>query len=196
VKVARDLIGARLVRTLAEGERLTARIVETEAYVGDDPACHAFTTAKKPNPNRRGAALYGAPGTAYVYFNYGCHWMLNVVTEPLGTAGAVLIRAVEPLEGIERMSELRPGVNEVELTNGPGKLTRALAIDSRLHGTMLTEGELHFAAAPPGEVTEVGVTTRIGITKGVDRPWRFVAVGNRFVSKGRPAGGGAAGGRC
>src|SRR4051812_2906722 len=99
--VARELIGTLLVHEVPAGARCVGRVVETEAYKQDDPACHAFTTAKKPNPLRRGAFLFGKPGLAYVYFNYGVHWMLNAVCEEEGIAAAVLVRAVEPLEGIE-----------------------------------------------------------------------------------------------
>jgi len=137
----------------------------------------------------RGEDLFAPPGTAYVYLIYGLHWLLNVVTEPEGTAGAVLIRALEPVEGIKRMRLHRPDSirRERDLTNGPGKLTQALGIDDeRFHGTDLTGPPLYFAeddATPP----EIATSSRIGLTRGVDRPWRFFVPDHPFVSPGIPS---------
>lgn len=188
VLVAKELIGTLLVHA-PEGEaRCVGRIVETEAYKQDDPASHAFTKAKKPNPLRRGAFLFGKPGLAYVYFNYGVHWMLNVVCEEEGTAGAVLIRAAEPLEGVDKMKRRRGIDSVVDLANGPGKLTRAFGIDGTHQGVWLTKGPLHFLPRRKGDSPTIQATTRVGITKGVELPWRFIEAGSRFVSKGKPSG--------
>jgi DNA-3-methyladenine glycosylase len=186
--VARELIGTLLVHEPEDGVRRVGRVVETEAYKQDDPACHAFTTAKVPNPLRRSAFLFGKPGLAYVYFNYGVHWMLNAVCEEEGTAGAVLIRAVEPLEGIDEMKRRRGVESIVELANGPGKLTQAFGIDGNHHGLWLTKGSLHFLPRKKKDVPKVISTTRIGITKGVEHPWRFIEAGSKFVSRGKPSG--------
>ena len=174
-EVARQLVGAWLLFAPPNGPRRWAWVLETEAYRGDDPACHAFTTAKKPDPHRRGAALFGPPGTAYVYLNYGVHWLLNVVAEPEGQVGAALIRALEPIAGFEPHSQC----------NGPGKLTRALGIAGELHGALLTAPPLWFAL-PERPPFEVAVSARIGISKGTERPWRYFAAGHPGVSRGRP----------
>ncbi len=191
IEVARDLLGALLVKE-EQGMRLTGRIVETEAYTADDPACHAWgiseTLPEAVRRTRRGYRLFGSPGTAYVYLNYGMYWLLNVVTEPEGRCGAVLIRAVEPLEGIETMRANRPHVmKDVELTNGPGKLTLAFGIDGSLHDCPLTGPPVYFAEGS-GESFEIASTSRIGIRRGVDLPWRFFVAGNAFISPGRPSG--------
>ena len=190
--VARDLIGVLLVHE-RDGERLVGRIVETEAYTGDDPAMHGWKATFGEDgfvrPEGRAADLFVAPGTAYVYRIYYTNWLLNVVTEPEGTAGAVLIRALEPLEGIERMRAHRPASirRDRDLTNGPGKLTQALGIDdARFHGTDLTGSPLYFAeddATPP----EIATSSRIGITRGVERAWRFFVPDHPFVSPGVPS---------
>jgi DNA-3-methyladenine glycosylase len=186
--VAQDLIGTLLVHDLPSGARCVGRVVETEAYKQDDPACHAHTTAKKPNPLRRGAFLFGRPGLAYVYFNYGVHWMLNAVTEIEGVAGAVLVRAVEPLEGVDEMTRRRGIESTTDLANGPGKLTQAFGIDRDAHGRWLTKKPLYFLPRPAGEASMIKSTTRVGITKGAELPWRFLDAGSRFVSRGKPSG--------
>ncbi|MEM9554349.1 MAG: DNA-3-methyladenine glycosylase [Acidobacteriota bacterium] len=196
VTVARELLGHLVVRRHEDDGLLVGRIVETEAYTEDDPACHAWSFRTSDGTIRpgRGAALFGVPGTAYVYRSYGIHWMLNVVTEEDGVAGAVLVRALEPVTGAEAMRPRRPKARRSrDLTNGPGKLAEALAIDQRHHGLDLTSQEAaaaltlaHGATLPP---ERVGTTTRIGITRAVERPWRFVERDNRFVSRGRPSGG-------
>ena len=188
ILVAQDLVGTLLVHEPEDGVRCVGRVVETEAYKQDDPACHAHTTAKTPNPLRRGAFLFCKPGLAYVYFNYGVHWMLNAVCEEEGSAGAVLIRAVEPLEGIDEMKRRRGVESVVELTNGPGKLTQAFGIDGSHHGLWLTKGPLHFLPRKRKDNPTIISTTRIGITKGVEHPWRYIDVGNKFVSRGKPSG--------
>ena len=188
IHVAKELIGTFLVHELPNGVRCVGRVVETEAYKQDDPACHAYTTAKTPNPLRRGAFLFGKPGLAYVYFNYGVHWMLNVVCEVEGTAGAVLFRAIQPLEGIEEMKRRRGVESIIELANGPGKLTQAFGIDGGCHGVWLTKGSLHLLPRMEGDSPTIAATTRIGITKGVEHPWRFIEAGSSYISRGKPSG--------
>lgn len=195
--VAPALLGAWLVHETDEG-RLVGRIVETEAYTDDDPAMHGwkaiFGDDGRVQPVGRAAALFGPPGTAYVYKIYAKYWLLNVVCEPEGTAGAVLIRAVEPVEGVGAMRERRPAARrEVDVTNGPGKLTEAFdlaeapaTLRSRFHGTDLTSPPLYVV---PGDspVGHVQTTSRIGISRGIDLPYRFVVAGHPYVSPGVPS---------
>ncbi|MEF8817197.1 MAG: DNA-3-methyladenine glycosylase [Salinibacter sp.] len=193
VSVARDLIGGRLVRELPTGSRLVGRIVETEAYTENDPACHASHLARDSETGEvvgqgRGRDLFAAPGTAYVYLIYGVHWLLNVVTEPEGTAGAVLIRAVEPEEGVDDMRAERGVERRVNLTNGPGKLAEAFGIDSDAHKTRLTGPPLYFANGASVDDERVAQSSRIGISKAVDRAWRWYVAENQFVSPTRPSG--------
>lgn len=189
--MARDLIGRYLVREHEEG-LLVGKIVETEAYTQDDPAFHGWRLVDRATgtirPKGRGYDLFAAPGTAYVYFNYGMYWLLNVVTEPEGVGGAVLIRGVEPIEGIDVMRARRPNVRRLsDLTNGPGKLAMAFDIDGSFHGTNLTLPPLYFTEGSPRERLPVATSPRIGITRGVDLHWRFYVEGNPFVSPGKPA---------
>jgi DNA-3-methyladenine glycosylase len=193
VTVARDLLGKILVSR--SGDTLTGgRIVETEAYLGPgDPGSHAF---RGMTPRTR--VMFGPPGRAYVYFTYGNHHMLNLITEEDGVAGGVLIRAVEPLFGVEEMERRRNGRPLPELTNGPGKVAAALGVDLSDYGSELGEGRLAvYDAAPPRE--PVAVSGRVGLSAGWDAPLRFYLKGNPFVSKGRtgppsrPAGRGSKG---
>jgi len=183
--VARDLIGKLLVHE-EDGRRLVGRIVETEAYREDDPACHAWYEIKrrrsKSGAGWRGEVLLGEPGIAYVYLNYGMYWLLNVVTEPPGVGAAVLIRAVQPLEGIEIMRARRPVKTDRDLTNGPGKFTLAFGIDDRHHRRPLTEPPLFLAADCPEPDLPIAVSRRIGIVRGAELPWRFYVPGNPWVS--------------
>ena len=179
VTVARRLLGKHLVR-LKGDVKLLGRIVEVEAYRGrDDPASHAYrgrTPRNKP--------MFGDPGHAYVYFTYGNHYCLNVTTQKRGIAGAVLIRAIEPLSGLNLMKCFRPGVSELHLTNGPGKLTRALAIDKSLNETDLTRtGHIFIGQSRKAPPVHIGRSARIGITLGKERLWRFYIKGNRYVSR-------------
>jgi DNA-3-methyladenine glycosylase len=190
--VARDLVGASLVRTVSGGtDRLVGRIVETEAYTQDDPAFHGWNLydaeTDTVRDEGRGADLFSAPGLGYVYLCYGVHWLLNVVTEPEGTGGAVLIRAVEPVEGIEQMRTRRRDRRDRDLTNGPGKLTEAFDVDDAFHQVALTEPPLYFVHRDLPEHERIVTSSRIGISKGVERPWRFFVDGNRFVSPGTPS---------
>ena len=179
VKVARQLLGNVLVREL-NASRVQGIIVETEAYRGcDDPASHAYG-----GPTRRNEVMFGEAGHAYVYFTYGMHYCLNVTTEPIDQPGAVLIRAVQPVEGIEKMRQRR-GIREIrDLANGPAKLTQAFAVTKCLNGHDLTLGKkLFILEAEDSESFEVVSTTRIGIKTGLEKPWRFFIKGNPFVSK-------------
>ena len=156
-------------------------IVETEAYHDSEPACHAFVGLTP-----RTATLFGPPGRAYVYRSYGIHALLNAVCEPEGIGAAVLIRALEPVDGIELMRERR-GLEAVgELCSGPGKLTQALGIGLELNGSDLLAGPIALEPAPHGAAPAIAVGPRIGITKAVDLPWRFSVAGSRFVSRPRP----------
>jgi DNA-3-methyladenine glycosylase len=174
--VARDLVGCVVTHGDTAGV-----IVETEAYHHSEAACHAYVGV---TPRTR--VLFGPPGRAYVYFSYGMHWMLNAVCEPAGVGAAVLIRALEPMNGIDHMRERR-GVEAMrQLCSGPGKLTQALGIGSELNDTDLLGGPIAFSDRPRAwRDVAVDVDLRVGITKAADLPWRFVASGNRFVS--RPA---------
>lgn len=168
---------------------MIARIVETEAYRGDEPACHAFVNLARVQrglePRGRSALLFREPGLAYVYLNYGVHWLFNVVTEREGVAAAVLVRAAEPLSGVEHMRRLRPGIeDESDLANGPGKLTRALDIGPRFNGRSLCASRELYLAAPQLRVPAraIATTPRIGINKAKELPWRFFLRGNPCVS--------------
>ena len=181
VDVARDLLGQMLVSVTPEG-RTTGRIVETEAYLGaDDPASHAARLR-----TGRVEAMWGEPGIAYVYRSYGIHAMLNVVTEPLGETGAVLIRALEPVFGVDLMRARRGIEDELLLCSGPGKLCQALAISLDLHGTDLVSSDRLWIS--PGETPrDVSTSGRIGISRGQAHPWRFWVTSNPHVSAHRRA---------
>ena len=198
------LLGCTLTRTITlngEKHKLVARIVETEAYDQDDPASHAFG-----GPSDRNAAMFGPAGHLYVYVSYGMHHCCNVVCGPEGFGSGCLVRAVEPLEGVEVMRELREagrvgkahagraGKEQAErarkhplklrdLTNGPGKVCAALGIDKGLYGHGLTVEPLVLEFAPllPGET--IGRSPRVGISKNIDAPKRFFIEGNEFVSR-------------
>jgi DNA-3-methyladenine glycosylase len=177
VEVAPDMLGTSLVRVIGR-QVLIGRIVEVEAYRGaDDPASHAFRGI-----TRRTAPMFGDPGHAYVYFTYGNHYCLNVTTHPTGVPGAVLIRAIEPLQGIRLMTKFRPGVSGVNLTNGPGKLTKALQINMSFNELDLTKHGSLFVTASTTPVT-VTCSTRVGINHAQMRLWRFHVEGNPYVSK-------------
>jgi len=182
--VAQDLLGTLLVREY-HGRLLVGRIVETEAYAGlEDTASHASV-----GKTERNAVMFGQPGYAYVYLIYGMHHCLNVVTESVGFPAAVLIRALEPIRGIETMRQLRNGRPDRELTNGPGKLCQALAIDRRLNGHDLCAGHLLWIAkgtpVPQGKIV---AGPRVGIrgdARALSAPWRFAIRDNPFVSRPR-----------
>jgi DNA-3-methyladenine glycosylase len=176
-EVARDLVGA----TLRHGQT-TGRIVEVESYHQEEPASHAFI-----GPRPRTEVLFGPPGFAYVYRSYGIHALLNAVAEEDGVGAAVLIRAIEPLEGIELMRERRGVARDEELTNGPGKLTQALDIGLDLNGADLERGPVRIQAPDPAaRAPKIVVGERIGITKAADLPWRFCDATSRYVSRPWP----------
>lgn len=169
VSVARALLGQRLVRVLPDGTRLAGRITETEAYVGEsDLACHA-----RAGRTARTAVMYGRPGLAYVYFIYGAHWCLNVVTERADFPAAVLIRALQPLEGLNRIRANRSGRPDAQLADGPGKLTQALGITAAHNGVDLCarEADLVFERAPAPPEAEITAGPRVGLAN-VPEPWR------------------------
>lgn len=183
VAVARQLLGQIVVHQPARGELRAGRIVETEAYVRQylgerDRAAHS-DRGRTP----RTQVIFGPPGHAYVYFIYGMHECLNIVAEADGVPGCVLIRALEPVAGIDAMRRRRPAVsNPLQLCSGPGNLTRAMAISRRHYGADLTAGRLTIREGPPS--TEVvAATTRVGIRYGVDWPLRFYLAGNPAVSR-------------
>ncbi|HTT32764.1 MAG TPA: DNA-3-methyladenine glycosylase [Methylomirabilota bacterium] len=176
IELARFLIGKIVVHELPKG-RLSGRIVETEAYPPGDPAGHHF---RGPTPRIR--SMYRAQGHAYVFFNYGAHFMLNVVSEPEGTASAILIRAIEPLEGIELMKRHRKTDKLLDLTRGPGRLAAALQIDRRHDGLDLCADKTLWLGDSNYPVGEIGTSVRIGITRAAERPLRFYECGNPFVS--------------
>jgi DNA-3-methyladenine glycosylase len=175
--VARDLIGC----TVAHGPTAGV-IVETESYHVDDPACHAFG-----GPTPRSSVLFGPPAHAYVYLSYGIHSLLNFVAEPEGEAAAVLIRALEPTEGIAVMRRRRGLERVQDLCSGPGKLTQALGIGLDLNGAPLAGGPIHVSSrAGDWRDPEIVTGPRIGITKAVEHPWRFCVAGSRYVSRPWP----------
>jgi DNA-3-methyladenine glycosylase len=189
VTVARDLLGCVLVST-AGGVITSGRIVETEAYLGsDDAGSHAATRGM----TKRNSVMYGPPGRSYVYFTYGNHYMVNVVTEVEGVAGAVLIRALEPLSGTGEMSRRRAALRrdasppaEGHLADGPGKLAAALGIDLRANGEPL-DGSATLSVLPrAGEHARIATSGRVGLSSGHEAELRFYFEGNTFISAARP----------
>jgi len=194
VDVAQDLLGC----VVRHGDT-AGRIVETEAYHHSEPACHAYVGL---TPRTR--VLFGPPGIAYVYRSYGIHALLNAVCEPEGEGAAVLIRALEPLEGVDLMRERRGLERERDLCSGPGKLTQALGIGLELNDTPLYAADpvaprpgaaggpggvsppISFHARPPGELPPSAACERIGITRAVELPWRFCEIGNGHLSRPVP----------
>jgi len=185
VRAARALVGCTIAHEPRSGDvtPCSGLIVETEAYHEQEPACHAFAGL-----TARTAPLFAAPGIAYVYRSYGIHALLNVVVEPAGTGAAVLIRALQPLQGVELMRARRR--RDGDLCSGPGKLTQALGVGLDLNATSLLDGPIRLGPPPPALPGEppVLVGPRIGITKAVELPWRFCLAGSRHVSRPWPAG--------
>jgi DNA-3-methyladenine glycosylase len=178
LEVAPDLIGC----VVRHGDTAGV-IVETEAYHRSEPASHAWAGL-----TARTAPLFGPPGIAYVYRSYGIHALLNAVCDHEDSGAAVLIRALEPVDGIEVMRARRSVARDEELCNGPGKLTQALGIGLDLNGTSLLDGPIGIEPRGPGwEAPAIDIGRRIGITKAVDLDWRFCARGNRHVSKPWPS---------
>ncbi|OLC68134.1 MAG: hypothetical protein AUH78_26620 [Gemmatimonadetes bacterium 13_1_40CM_4_69_8] len=186
-EVARRLLGQVLVSDV-RSRRTAGRIVETEAYVGPhDPACHAWGGRRTP----RCEWLYGPPGTAYIYFTYGMHWCLNAVTEAPGYPAAVLIRALEPLAGLETMRRRRGGVPDGQLCSGPARLCEALGITGALNGVSLAR-RAAAGGSPlrivsdgrrPSTRSRVAVTPRIGVTRAADWPLRFLLKDSPWASR-------------
>jgi DNA-3-methyladenine glycosylase len=175
-EVAPDLVGATLLFDGVGGV-----IVEVEAYHHTDPAAHGYG-----GRTERNASMFGPPGHAYVYRSYGVHWCLNFVCEEVGSAAAVLIRALEPTHGIDAMRERRGSDDLRTLASGPGKLTQALGI-TREHDALALDRP-PFELLEPEAKPEIASAPRIGITKAVDEPWRYVLAGSRFLSRGLPRG--------
>jgi DNA-3-methyladenine glycosylase len=178
-EVAPDLLGHVLVRRLPDGTRLAARLVEVEAYEPDDPGSHAFR-----GMTTRNEVMFGPPGHLYVYFTYGMHFCMNAVSRRAGEGSAVLLRAGEPLEGIEEMRARRGRDRDAELCSGPGRFTQALAIARPENGVDLVSGDGAWVERGTRDGT-VGVGIRVGV-HDTTRSWRFWIEGSPFVSRGRP----------
>ena len=185
LRVARELLGKRLVVPSADGARVSGRVVEVEAYLGaEDRAAHSYGGRR----TRRTETMFGVGGTAYVFFVYGIHHQFNVVTGPEGQPHAVLVRAVEPEEGVELMKERRPVRKERELTSGPGKLCRALGLDLSFDGEDLTRGGRAWLEETGVKLRpdEIASGPRIGVAYAAEdalKPWRFWVAGNEYFSR-------------
>ncbi len=181
--VARELLGAYVHRRLGDIEMI-GRIIETEAYHQSDPASHSFR-----GMTERNKIMFGEAGFAYVYFTYGMHYCANVVTGFVDGAEAILIRALEPISGTEEMFRRRKKAhNEKDLLSGPGKLCEGFGINREQNGIdLITSDDLFLTRGKLGKREKIGVTTRVGITVGVEKQWRFFIEGNPFVSKGKPS---------
>jgi DNA-3-methyladenine glycosylase len=183
-QVARELVGSYLVRRLADGSRVVGRIVEVEAYLGDgsDPASHSHN-----GPTRRNAAMFGAPGHLYVYRSYGIHLCANVVCEPEGSGAAVLLRALEPVEGADWMRRRRglsADAPERAVAGGPGRLSQALALELADDRRCLLRGSLALRRPAAGApAPRVATSPRIGISRGADLPYRFFDPDSACVSR-------------
>ncbi|MGB9405677.1 MAG: DNA-3-methyladenine glycosylase [Candidatus Acidiferrales bacterium] len=176
IELARFLIGKTIVHDSAKG-RMSGRIVETEAYLPDDAACHAF---RGPTPRNR--TLFLERGHAYVYFVYGSSWMLNVSGDVAGVGAGILFRAIEPLEGVSLMQRHRRSVRLLDLTRGPGRVAEALRVDKKLDGVDLCAAGPLWLGTAAQATGEIGESVRIGITKDAHRVLRFYERGNPFVS--------------
>ena len=176
-EVAPCLLGSYLVREL-DGRTLVSKIVETEAYDQADAASHSYR-GRTP----RTAVMFGPAGRLYVYFSYGMHYCCNIVTGPDGHGSAVLIRAVEPLEGLDIMKQMRHNVADPQLTNGPGKTCQALGIDKQFNGHDLRQPPLTLVLKESLPADQIVQTTRVGISKAKDEPWRFYIKGSPYISK-------------
>ena len=186
LEVARDLLGCRLVRRI-DGQRLAGLIVEAEAYIGEqDRACHC-----RHGRTPRTEVMFGKPGVAYVYFTYGMHWLFNIVTEHAGFAAAILVRALEPVEGIAHMQRYRRQTAVRQLCNGPAKLTQALCIDRRHNGVDLCVRGTNVWLEPGDRLPDSRIerSARIGVDYAPEpwrsKPWRFCTKDSPFVSRRR-----------
>lgn len=173
-EVAADLVGKVLLRS---DEGLRARIVEVEAYMAHDPACHAYGRR-----TARNEPLYGPAGHAYVYFSYGMHWCLNVASGHAGVAEGCLLRAAEPLDGLETMRSRRGGVRARDLLRGPARLTQALGVDGSWSGRDLCVPSAPLSVADDGCRPDIVSGPRVGVSVAADTPWRFCAAGSPWVS--------------
>ena len=171
------MLGKVLIHNSLEGPA-AGIIIETEAYIQSDPACHAY---RGITPRNR--AMFGPPGHAYIYFTYGMHYCFNVVTASEGVGEAVLIRALEPLEGLDLMRKRRHQSRLIDLCSGPAKLVQAMGIESGMYGHDLTQEPLFIVTGTRAEEQEIVVTTRVGISVATDLPLRFYSKGNQYVSK-------------
>lgn len=177
-EVAPSLIGCQL---LVDG--VGGTIVEVERYQDDDPASHSFKA-----PRGRAAVMFDEPGTIYVYRSYGIHWCMNLVCEAAGRGAAVLLRAIAPTVGIERMRERRPGISDRLLCAGPGRLTAALGVDETLNANSAVARHGRVEVFDRDETPEIVRGPRIGISRATEKPWRFGVADSRFLSKGfRPS---------
>jgi DNA-3-methyladenine glycosylase len=182
--VAAELLGMIVVSSIG-GEMTEGRIVETEAYLGyDDPASHGYLHRR----NSRNAALFGPAGSWYVYLSYGMHWCANLVCQRTGLASAVLLRALEPIAGLQAMRWRRGNVADRELCSGPGKLCRALGMTRELDGARMASSPVIVRPPTNDELTRVSITPRIGISKAVDWPLRFHLAGSPWISRKEPGG--------
>jgi DNA-3-methyladenine glycosylase len=172
--VAEALVGKLLI---APGDGIVVRLVETEAYMADDPASHGYRRR-----TARNAPLYGPPGHAYVYLNYGIHWCLNISTGVDGVAEGCLLRAAEPVEGWDLLRRRRPGVRDRDLLRGPGRLGQAFALDGALSGADLCVEDSPLVVADDGARPPVDVGPRVGVSKAADLPWRYWTSGSPWVS--------------
>jgi DNA-3-methyladenine glycosylase len=175
-EAAPRLLGCELVRII-DGQTLRGRIVETEAYHQADAASHSYK-GKTP----RVEVMFGPAAHLYVYFTYGMHYCCNIVCGPEGEGAGVLIRGLEPLQGIELMQSNRGGITEAQLTNGPAKICQALRIDKSFNGHDLLAEPIRLIVRPPLAPDQIVQTTRVGISKAKDVPWRFYERGNKYVS--------------
>jgi DNA-3-methyladenine glycosylase len=181
--VARDLLGRNLVRTLPDGTRLVARLVEVEAYRQDDPASHSYR-----GRTARTDVMFGPPGHLYVYFTYGMHFCMNVVTGRDGEGSAVLLRAAEPLEGVEEMARRRGVANPRLLLAGPARMCEAFGVSREHNGLDLADGDaMHVVRGAPVRGGRVLAGPRVGITAAVDQPWRFVVEDSPYLSRRNPS---------
>lgn len=179
IKVAQDLLGCSLVHDTPQG-KIAGKIIETEAYLCSDPACHAFNG----NKTKRNEIMFGPPGRAYIYFIYGMHHCLNAVTQKSGVGEAVLIRALEPLEGIELMKINRKTPHLQKLCSGPGKLVKAMGIPPSFNGIDLANSKSPLRIEPfKGRSPKIIITARVGILKGANLPYRFCIKGSPFISR-------------
>ncbi|HET9672039.1 MAG TPA: DNA-3-methyladenine glycosylase [Actinomycetota bacterium] len=178
-EVAPDLLGHVLVRRLPDGSRLATRLVEVEAYEPDDPGSHAFR-----GMTPRNEVMFGPPGHLYVYFTYGMHFCMNAVTREAGEGSAVLLRAGEPLDGLEAMRERRGRDRPVDLCSGPGRFTQALGIGRPENGVDLVAGDVVWVERG-SRIGSLGVGIRVGV-HDTSRVWRYWIEGSPFVSRGRP----------